>query len=459
MLEAGDMMLTVQTEAGTMQLDVERIRAALEPAGPAPYAPPHVFTIAAPRFVKELQAVRPRHESGPLGVYVHVPFCNYACNFCTYAKKVSDEKHEMTRYVDCLQRELEWIEPDTPLSQLLVGGGTPTALPPQLLDAVLAAVFARVNRRGEAIHTVECSPESLTAEHLDVLAAHGIGRISMGIQSLNDEVLRSVNRQHSASHALAVCDQLVASGRIVNVDLIYGLPGQTEEMFRRDMEALAARGVHSIHAYNLRVNEHTPVLQLLKTEERFELPQLLRWRAFVQRAALELGFEQTHWQVFSRPGLKFQNISYFGDQFGAGAGARTRLGATVYRNQHSVQVYMEAIAAGLSPVEDVFRHSLQDLKSRFIAQSLGIGLPLRRRDYEQEFGCSFDEDFGESLERLKDAELVADDGAAVALAPIGKLVYDRVTFAFYPRRLQEWLGERHENALARWTRERKRRGA
>ena len=143
----------------------------------------------------------------------------------------------------------------------------------------------------------------------------------------------------------------------------------------------------------------------------------------------------------------------------AGAGARTRLGATVYRNQHSVQVYTEAIEAGRSPVEDVFRHSLQDLKSRFIAQSLGIGLPLRRRDYEAEFGCSFDEDFGDSLHRLQDAALVADSGEAITLAPIGKLVYDRVTFAFYPRPLQEWLGERHENALARWTRERKRHSA
>src|SRR5262249_39308101 len=154
---------------------------------------------------------------GSLGVYVHIPFCNYSCTFCFYARRIGDGQEEMQRYVRALLRELEGIEPGTSLTQLYMGGGTPTALPADLLDQVLQAVFGRMDRGSEGIHTVECSPESVTADHLDVISKHGVGRLSMGIQTLSEVVLDHVNRRHGCTEALEACTRLVSSGRIVNV--------------------------------------------------------------------------------------------------------------------------------------------------------------------------------------------------------------------------------------------------
>jgi oxygen-independent coproporphyrinogen-3 oxidase len=432
--------------------DLERIAAALGTAVHTPYAPPHVYPMSAPAFVSSPEAQRQRPVVNRLGLYVHIPFCNYSCTFCFYARRIGDGLGEMRRYVRALERELEWVQHGTRLTQLYMGGGTPTALPADLLDAVLAAVFARLQPEGNAVHTVESSPESVTREHLQVLAARGIGRVSMGIQSLDDGVLGGVNRQHSAAEALAACDRLVASGRLVNIDLIYGLPGQSEESFRSDFQALAARGVHSVTAYNLRVNERTPVVQAIATDEQLDLARLTHWRAFVQRTATEVGFVPKTWHTFERPteaARRFEDKTGTGDQLGVGQSARSRLGQTIYRNHASLPVYLERVEAGRSPVEEVFQLGTDDRRIRFVAQSLGVGKPLQRAAYAQTFGRDFDDDYREPVQRLLAAELITDDRDAIRLTDKGRLVYDLVTLAFYPERIQKWLEERQSVVQAR----------
>jgi len=446
---------STEAASSVAPFDLERITAALGAAVHTPYAPPHVYPMSAPTFVSSPEAERPRPSGNRLGLYVHVPFCNYSCNFCFYARRIGDGRQEMERYVRALRRELAWVQPGTRLTQLYMGGGTPTALPADLLDDLLTAVFERLTpEAGEAaaVHTVESSPESVTPEHLDVLARHGIGRVSMGIQSLDDGVLKRVNRRHSASEALEACARLVASGRLVNIDLIYGLPGQSEEIFRRDFETVAGRGVHSVTAYNLRVNERTAVAQDIGPEDQLDLSRLVRWRALVQRTAAELGFVQKTWHTFERPsgtGPRFEDNTGKGDQFGIGVSARSRLNQTIFRNHASLPVYIERVEAGRSPVEEVFRLEDEDRKIRFVAHSLGLGKPLRRQAYEQTFGKPFDDDFREPLERMRNVDLVADDGDTVCLTDTGRLFYDLVTLAFYPERIKEWLGERHAAAVMR----------
>ena len=249
-----------------LQFDERTAAEILTAVGPIPgvaYAASHVYPISAPAFLKTPRAERERPAAKFLRLYVHVPFCNYACSFCFYAIVVRADRARMQRYLGAVERELEWVEPGTPISQLFVGGGTPTALPPDLLDRLLTAVFRRARPFGQGIHTVETSPETLTADHLAVLSAHGIGRVSMGIQSLEDELLAGVHRRHTTAQALAACRTLAASGLLANVDLIYGLPGQTEESFRRGLERVVETGVQSLTLYNLRVNEATPVARVL----------------------------------------------------------------------------------------------------------------------------------------------------------------------------------------------------
>ena len=436
----------LELDAATM----ERVDAALAGVPRMAYSVPHVYPSAAPAYLLAPLVQRPPLIGDQLRLYVHIPFCRYHCTFCHYAVRAGAGTELMKRYVRALERELEWVEPGTPLSQLFVGGGTPTALSPELLDAVLTAIFTRTVAYGHNVHVVETSPETISPSHIEVLQRHGIGRMSLGVQSLDDGVLGAVHREQTGAEALAACELLVDAGFIVNVDLIYGLPRQTPKMLLDDIRAVAERGVHSLTLYSLRVNERTPVIRTLGAEERLDLPRLMHWRAFITRHAEELGFTQTRWHTFKRldtiarmhERLPCFDQRMLGYQLGVGMSARSHLGRVIYRNHEQLAVYLDRVERRRSPVEQVFPLGEDDLRTQFIARTIGDGQAVVRSAYASTFGSTIDDDFGDVLARLTAAALIEDRGETLVLSPLGKLVYDVVTLAFYPKRAQAWLAAR-----------------
>jgi oxygen-independent coproporphyrinogen III oxidase len=427
---------------------IDAIAHALEASPTIAYSAPHDYPHAAGNFTHRPEAPRPPVAADALRLYAHVPFCNYACSFCCYAKHVGAGRPEMERYVRALLRELEWAPAGTPLSQLFVGGGTPTALPADLLDALLAGIFTRLPPLAGPVHTVEASPESVSDQHLAVLRARGIGRISTGIQSLEAGVVEAVRREHGGVEAaLDACRRIVAHGFILNIDLMYGLPGQTHETFRRDFERVAASGVHAVTAYNLRLNEHTPVARQLADGERLDLGRLLRWREHIAAVARDLGYTQTRWHTFKRldgiaarhERLPTSGTDLRGYQLGIGLSARSSLDHVVYRNHRGRTTYVQRVEAGVSPVEELVELTPADRRTMYVARTLGDGKPLVLADYEATFGTRLPADFGGVLSRLLDGGLVEADGRAVELSADGRLLYDLVTLAFYPPPAKDWL--------------------
>ena len=238
---------------------------------------------------------------------------------------------------------------------------------------------------------------------------------------------------------------------MVNVDLIYGLPGQTHESFRSDIETVVGIGVHSITAYNLRVNERTPIGRSLADDERLDLATLVGWRSCVADATRELGFEPQRWHTFRRRQVSgplaatvanFDDVTGQGDQLGVGMSARSRLSHVVFRNHPTLETYQERIESGRSPVEERFALSEGERRLRYLALTLGDGKGLSRADYRAAFGSSVESEFAEPLARLTEAELIEDHGRMICLTETGQLVYDLVTRAFYPETAQRWMQER-----------------
>jgi oxygen-independent coproporphyrinogen-3 oxidase len=433
---------------------LDEVASALRSVPRAAYSVPHDYPSAVPAYTSAPMIERERPRADQLRLYVHLPFCRYHCTFCYFAVRVGASEALMRRYVAAVAKELEWIEPGTPLSQLFVGGGTPTAIPPDLLDELLGAVFARTTPYGRHVHTVETSPETISPQHIAVLKRHGIGRVSMGVQTLDPGVLDTVRRDQTRAGALEACDLLVGSGLVVNVDLIYGLPGQTEETFERDVAAVAARGVPALTLYSLRTNERTPVTRTLRDQERFDLGRLMRWRAFVKHVAEGLGYTQTRWHTFKRMDsvaktherLPTFDRSMAGFQLGVGMSARSSLGYTLYRNHDRFEPYLERVESGRSPVEQIFPMAEADRQTLFVARSLGDGRPLDRRAYAATFGRSLDTDYGQVIDRLARGGLVVDDGEVIGLSESGRLLHDLVTLAFYPEHACRWLAERESRA-------------
>lgn len=433
--------------------EVHDLVAALGEAPKVTYAPPNIYPMAAPDFEPAREMDRGKPPDGPIGIYAHVPYCHYKCTFCFYATTPIPAAREMERYLSAIETELAWLPPAAPLTQLYVGGGTPTALPPELLDRLLGAIFERVTP-GEAVDTVECSPDSIIPEHVPVLRRHGIERISMGVQTGEEGIRDAINRRHDNRQVLEACDLLVGAGFVVNVDLIYGLPGQDEERFSRDFEFVASRGVHSVTSYNLRINEKTPIGRLVADDARLDAVALVRWREHVRAVARDAGFEQTRWHTYERrePATaaeaagRFRDVTGWGDQLGVGVSARSRLQDTVYINHARQKTYLERVESGGSPVEKVRRLDEAERRLRFMALTLGDGRALDRAAYRESFGTEFDDDFAGPLERLDAAGIVVDDGPEVRLSDRGRLVYDLATRAFYPQAVRRWMDHRQQLA-------------
>jgi oxygen-independent coproporphyrinogen-3 oxidase len=440
----------------TAPISSSEIAALVEVLGDAPrvsYAPPAIYPMSAPVFDPATEWDRGDPPPGPIGIYAHVPFCSYKCTFCFYATRPVPDAAEMSRYVAALERELGWLPEGTPLSQLYVGGGTPTTLPPELLDRLLETIRTRT-RRGDAVDTVECSPDSIRSEHVDALRRHGVERVSMGVQSGSEGIRRSINRRHDDRQVLEACELLVGSGLVVNVDLIYGLPGQTPDDFRSDFEEVARRGVHSLTCYNLRINETTPIGRRLAPGDRLDAVALVRWRELARRVAEDLGFRQTRWHTYQRVECatardaadRFRDLTGWGHQLGVGVSARSRLRDTVFRNHRRFEDYLERVESGRSPVEERKPLDAFEQRLRFVTLTLGEGRSLERATYREAFGTPFDADFGGPLERLRGAGVVSDDGTRVRISDRGKLVYDLATRAFYPDGVLRWVEERQRLA-------------
>lgn len=444
----------MESPAHFSQQQLDALAEALGPRPPVSYAAAHAYPASAPAFVASPELERQQAAQQALRLYVHVPFCAYRCSFCFFAVRVGAQRTEMESYVKALLQELEWARPGTPLIQMFMGGGTPTMLPPDLLDQLLGGIVARLPSQGEHVHCVETSPDSLTEGHLDVLLRHRVGRVSMGTQSLHDDQLGDVNRNHTAAQTLQACRLALEAGLILNVDLMYGLPGQTQASFQRDFATLAELGVPSLTIYDLRLNERTPVARDLRQQERLELAQLLSWRRFVAATAASSGYTQTRWHTFKRlDGIAARHqraphhqASGLGYQLGIGLSARSHLGDTVYRNHSQMQPYLERIASGRSPVQESLPLSLADRRCQYVLSSIGDGRPLDTGDYQTTFGRSFEQDHGEALQRLLTGGLIQRRGTVLELSPVGRLLHDRVAYNFYPPHALEWLRGRQRQA-------------
>lgn len=272
------------------------------------------------------------------GIYIHVPFCQGRCIYCDFYSTTEGEEWK-SRYVDALLAELRMRRDELPLARvhsIYIGGGTPSQLPARALAAILSEVCRLYPVDSDAEVTVEANPDDVTPEWLAALSHTPVNRLSMGVQSFDDALLRLIRRRHTAQQAVRAVEQAARHGiSNVSIDLIYGLPTQTMEQWQADVRQALALDVQHLSAYSLSYEEGTPLWRMLeqgRIEEADEELSLCMYEHLIDstRAA---GF--THYEIsnFCRPGRHSQHnsaywhgVPYLG--FGPGAhsydGMRTR---------------------------------------------------------------------------------------------------------------------------------------
>ena len=259
---------------------------------------------------------------------------------------------EAARYVKALCRELdlrkEYLE-GAPVKTIYFGGGTPSRLTPEQIGQVIDSISGTYGLGNLQEFTVECNPDDITPQYVSALVALGVNRISMGVQTFNDELLRFLHRRHTAAQAMDAVRICRESGITnVSIDLMYGLPGQTLEMFAEDLRTALSTSVQHISSYCLSYEENTP-LQALRNQGRLTPATddlCARMFTLMCDTLREGGFEHYEISNFCRPGYHSRHNSSYWDctpYLGLGAAAHSYNGTTRQWNPSDLDAYMQGV--------------------------------------------------------------------------------------------------------------------
>ena len=265
----------------------------------------------------------------PLALYVHLPWCVRKCPYCDFNSHERQGDLPFGNYVSALVRDLEAMLPSVwgrRLASIFIGGGTPSLFPAEQIDVLLSEIRARMPLDPDAEITMEANPGSAEAARFRGYRDAGVNRLSLGVQSFDDAMLKALGRIHSAAEARRAVELALSIFGNVNLDLMYGLPGQTLEQARAEIEQGVRLGTPHISAYQLTIEPNTvffsqpPVLP--------EHDACADMQVMIEETLARAGFEHYEISAFARPGRSCRhNLNYweFGDYLGIGAGAHGKL--------------------------------------------------------------------------------------------------------------------------------------
>jgi oxygen-independent coproporphyrinogen III oxidase len=313
----------------------------------------------------------------PWGVYVHVPWCRRRCPYCDFYFEIGAADPRFPTAVAEELRARRREAPEGPAATLYLGGGTPSALSDEAVAAVVASVRGHAGLAEDAEITLEANPEDLPPGRLERLAAAGITRLSLGVQSFSDEVLRWLGRAHDEAKASRVIEEAVAALPRVSVDLICGVPGEPAHRLEADVQRLAQLGVGHVSAYLLSVEEGTPLVQLIARGKREALDEERQADAYEALQALlpARGLCQYEVSSFARAGEESRHNRLYwakGSYLGLGPGAhsmRLREDGSVVRR------HTTARAAGwlAEPAGQAFEEEILGAEEAFL-EAVAFGL-------------------------------------------------------------------------------------
>lgn len=365
----------------------------------------------------------------PFGIYVHVPFCATRCGYCDFNTYTATELGGAGRdgWLAALRTELRLAATAcgaTPVDTVFVGGGTPSLLGADRLGVVLDAVREHFPMATGAEVTTEANPESTSPEFFDTIRAAGYNRVSLGMQSASPRVLAVLDRTHSPGRAVAAAREARAAGfDHLNIDLIYGTPGETDADLLESVEAALDAGVDHVSAYALIVEDGTALARRVRRGE-IAAPDddvLAHRYELVDRRLADAGLDWYEVSNWSRPGGECRhNLGYWtgGQWWGAGPGAHGFAGDIRWWNVKHPNSYAESLASGQLPVADFER--LDDRARHVEEVLLGIRLCIGLRSAV--LSDSERERAGEAVR----AGLLIADGENLVLTGRGRLLADAV---------------------------------
>jgi putative oxygen-independent coproporphyrinogen III oxidase len=330
----------------------------------------------------------------PLSLYIHFPWCIRKCPYCDFNSHEAKGAIPEADYLAALIRDLDLALPgaaDRPLTSVFIGGGTPSLMSPQTVEALFAAIRARLTLPDDAEITLEANPGAIEASHFAAFRNAGVTRLSLGVQSFDDESLKAIGRIHSADEARRAVELALDNFEHVNLDLMYALPRQTIAKARRDIDTAIAFGPGHLSAYHLTVEPNTAFHRAHPPLPDDDLAADMQEMAEETLAAA--GYEHYETSAFARPGRQcHHNLNYWtcGDYLGIGAGAHAKLTfpervVREMRRKHPADYLRSA-----DPVQE--RHDVprDELPGEFMMNALRLTAGFATELFEQRTGLPLD---------------------------------------------------------------------
>jgi oxygen-independent coproporphyrinogen-3 oxidase len=373
------------------------------------------------------------------GAYIHIPFCHQICHYCDF-NKVFFKNQPVDEYIETLGMEMEMFvekyRDQLHIETIFLGGGTPTALSAPQLQRLFELIKQHIPQTHLQEFTSEANPDELTHEKLVVMKNNGINRLSLGVQSFDEDILKRLGRTHSNEHVYNTIQMAKDIGFTnISIDLMYGLPGQTMEQWQHTLEKALELNLPHYSAYSLIVEPKT-VFYNLMTKGKLILPgeDLEADMYEVLMTAMESkGIHQYEISNFAQPGLHsvhnnlyWDNVSYAG--FGAGAHGYAK--GIRYANIGPIKKYMDAVTAGEFPINST--HEVTATESMEEEMFLGLRkvAGVNKNQFQEKFGVSLEDVYGQVLSKYMENGSIHSNEDAVALTKRGRFIGNEIFQSF-----------------------------
>ncbi|WP_078379639.1 radical SAM family heme chaperone HemW [Sutcliffiella halmapala] len=370
--------------------------------------------------------------------YIHIPFCEHICHYCDF-NKVFLKNQPVDEYLACMDVEMKnTVErfPTNHLETIFVGGGTPTALNEKQLEYLLHSIQQNFDVTSNLEYTFEANPGDLSLEKLRLLKEGGVNRLSFGVQSFNDELLKRIGRSHCKEDVFQSIEYARKAGfENISVDLIYSLPDQTVQDFQDTLHTAFSLGMEHYSAYSLIIEPKT-VFYNLMNKGKLPLPtqeEEVKMYDMLLNEMEKHGYPQYEISNFARKGFESKhNITYWDNAYyyGIGAGAHGYLDGVRRANHGPLKKYMDAIEETKFPYKE--EHSVTREEKMEEEMFLGLrktaGVSLS--SFEEKFGDALLSIFKNPIEENIKKGLLERQGDYIRLTKKGKFLGNEVFQAF-----------------------------
>ncbi len=372
-------------------------------------------------------------QKKPTSAYVHIPFCTQICYYCDFSK-VFIKNQPVDSYLEHLLEEYCSYDIQQ-LRTLYIGGGTPTALSAQQLEFLLDGLTKNLDLSALEELTIEANPGDLDSDKIAVLKNSPVNRVSLGVQTFDDKMLKKIGRSHLEKDIYENIDRLKLAGfDNISIDLIYALPGQTMEQVKDNVAKAIALDIPHMSLYSLILENHTVFMNRMR-RGKLPLPKEEVEAEMFEYIITELersGFEHYEISNFSKPGFESRhNLMYWdnAEYFGIGAGASGYVNGVRYKNHGPIRHYMKAVEASNARINEEHLSQREQMEEEmFLGLRKKSGVSIRR--FEEKFATSFEELYGQVVKDLCHQGLLQVEGQQIRMTKKGLFLGDTVAERF-----------------------------